>query len=348
MNPPDPKDISFIVQGPIAGKPDDKPENRHTYRALQSIRRYFPGSTIILSTWKGADVQGLDYDQLIENDDPGVSVMGDFTPNCFRQIVSSLNGLKTSKTKYSIKTRPDIIFQNSQILHYFSEFSELPRNKRYEITQERILTLTTINPHRRLKLPYHASDWLFFGLTEDLIDMFDVPLILSTGLTRTNREGKICEVGTMFSCEQYILTKFLLKKGWGIHFKTMDDLSHDNIATYERYIANNSILLTAHRAGIDWLKFPGAAYAQRPAMSNTGMYTFNEYKALLNKYAGTHLLIIPNPFEMLVYTIVYNLRFYIEQKSPKLHDKIRRMINPKIHKKLDEIARRTAEPKSKE
>jgi len=340
------KEISVVVQGPIAGLPGDKEEDRLTYRCLKSIRKTLPEAKIILSTWKDSDKAGLDYDLLIENDDPGVSMMGDFTPNCFRQIVSTLNGLKRAETKYAIKTRPDLIFKNAGFLKYFDEFNSFPRDKRYKATKERVVTLTTINPHRKLKFPYHASDWFFFGLTEDLMEMFDVPLVLQKGLQRTNREGVVCEVGTPFSCEQYVLTNFLKKKGWNIHFETMDDLSHDNIGLYEKYIANNSILLTARRAGLDWLKFPGAAYAQIPAFSNTGMYTFNEYKRLLNKYAGTNLIILPNPLEALAYATVYPLRFYLKEKSPRLHDLIRRVVNPKTHRKLDELAKTRRDPKN--
>jgi hypothetical protein len=97
------KDISVVVQGPVIGKNANKKTERHTELCLESIRKYLPGAYIILSTWKGSDFSGLDYDSVVENDDPGGNIMGDFSKNCFRQIVSSLNGLKTVKTKYALK-----------------------------------------------------------------------------------------------------------------------------------------------------------------------------------------------------------------------------------------------------
>lgn len=90
------QDITVVVQGPIIGKPDDSFEEKHTQICLQSIRKYLPKAEIVLSTWEGSDVRGLDYDVLIENKDPGKSMMGDFSINCFRQIVSSINGLKNA------------------------------------------------------------------------------------------------------------------------------------------------------------------------------------------------------------------------------------------------------------
>ena len=63
-------DISVVVQGAIAG-PSKDGKAYPTRDCLLSIRRRLPGAEIILSTWKGSDVTGLDYDQLVLNDDPG-------------------------------------------------------------------------------------------------------------------------------------------------------------------------------------------------------------------------------------------------------------------------------------
>lgn len=45
-----PRDISIVVQGPIAGLPGDEPQKRYTNLCLESIRRTLPGATIILAT----------------------------------------------------------------------------------------------------------------------------------------------------------------------------------------------------------------------------------------------------------------------------------------------------------
>ena len=92
------KEISVVVQGAISGKSTDPEHYQITKKVLQSIRKYLPGAEIILSTWKGSDVKGLDYDQLVESDDPGAVLLGEYNGvkafnNLNRQIVSSKAGL---------------------------------------------------------------------------------------------------------------------------------------------------------------------------------------------------------------------------------------------------------------
>ena len=59
-------EISVVVQGAI--------NNKYTPICLASIRKIFPYATIILSTWKNSKTENLDYDVLIENEDPGSEV----------------------------------------------------------------------------------------------------------------------------------------------------------------------------------------------------------------------------------------------------------------------------------
>lgn len=339
------RDISVVVQGPISGLPTDKMEDRHTYLSLKSIRKSLPGAKIILSTWEDANVDDLDYDLLVRSEDPGTVVFGDLSPNCFRQVVSSINGLKRCETKYVIKTRPDLLFKNAHFLDYFVEYNRLPFDEQYKILKQRVVTLTTCNPNRRQKLPFTASDWFFFGLTEDVRNIFEIPLAKGD-YSMTDTNGNTHRVDSLFSAEQYIWFTFLSKYR-NIPFMYTTDISHDNIETAEKYFANNCVLISARRAGLDWIRYPGTGYAQVPALSNTGLYTFTDYRRMLNKYAKNNLLVIPNPLEELAYTIVYPLRFYMSKKSPKLHDFIRRLVNGKNHRKED-MLKKAREAKNRE
>ncbi len=331
------KDISVVVQGPITGKATDKIENRHTYVCLKSIRKILPGATIILSTWENADIADLDYDHVIQSKDPGYFKLWDYIPNVLRndssnrQIVSTMNGLKLCKTKFSIKMRSDLIFKSSNFLDYYEKFNNLPFDMDYKILKQRVVALTTINPHRRFKHPFSMCDWFIFGLTEDLMNIFDIPLITEETL-KGEKNGNYFSVTNNYSTEQYFWFAFLSKYR-KIPFHNFIDTTNNNIETSEKYFANNCILLSARRAGLDCLKYPGASYAQIPCLSYSGLYTYNEYKRLLNTYANNHLIIIPNIFEIVTYFIVYNLRFYVKQKNPKIHDFITTLVNPKNHKK---------------
>ena len=63
----DSKDISIVIQG--------KNEKIKTAKCINSIRKYLPGSTIIFSTYKNEYVEDLDYDILVESDDPGATLL---------------------------------------------------------------------------------------------------------------------------------------------------------------------------------------------------------------------------------------------------------------------------------
>src|SRR4051812_17964312 len=95
------QDLSFVMQGevyrqtsPITGKPV-------TQSCLESLRRHYPGSEVILSTWQGTDVDGLEFDKVLFNEDPGAwnalrPGAGVKLDNTNRQIVSSRNGLRVA------------------------------------------------------------------------------------------------------------------------------------------------------------------------------------------------------------------------------------------------------------
>lgn len=329
------EDISVIVQGPIIGSPGDKTENRHTYQCLKSIRKHLPGATIILSTWEGMNVDDLDYDELIKSVDPGYTKILDSIPGNIRndasnrQIISTLSGLKLSKTKYSMKIRSDLVFKNTNFLKYFEKFTTLPFDHKYKILNQRVLMLTTINPNRRWKHPFSMSDWFYFGLTEDIKNIFDIPLISEKNLKGPKTDG-LYSINYNYSIEQYLWFGFL-RKYRDIPFNHFMDVSGNNIELSERYLTNNSIIISAWRAGVNSLKYPWASYAQIPCLSYSGLYTYNDYKRLLNKYAPNHLLIIPNPIEEILYATVYPLRFWVKKKNPRLHDFIAKTVNPRNH-----------------
>lgn len=312
----DSKDISFVVQGPVALNNINSTENGFTDICLKSIREYYPDATIILSTWINSNVENLDYDVLVESDDPGQNLMNNVKSNCFRQIVSTINGLRSVKTKYAFKIRTDHKIVNNKIADYFLRFNEYNYDDNYKILKNRVVTLTTCNPYRMTKWPFNISDWIFFGLTEDLINIFDIPL-LDEEILKKDKQGNEFSVINPITAEQYIWTKFL-SKYVDIKLNSINDISNNNIELSERYFANNCIFLNAKQAGIFWQKAPGTIYTQTPALSDSGLYTFNEYKKLLNKYASNHINIIPNIPELIIYLVVYNGRFLIKKLLIKI------------------------------
>lgn len=229
--------------------------------------------------------------------------------------------------------RSDLVLKGNDFLRFFVQYNLLPFYDEYRILKQRVVMTTTCNPKRRYKFPFNASDWFYFGLTEDVIKIFDIPL-LRNKIFKKGESGEDSFVESPYSAEQYIWFGFI-SKYVQIPFKHYMDISGENIELSEKYFANNTILLTARQAKIDWLKYPGAAYAQIPCLSNSGLYTFTDYKKMLNKYSNCNLLIIPNIFEELIYFIVYNLRFFIKNKNPKLHDFICKLVNRDNHLRVE-------------
>jgi hypothetical protein len=333
----EPRDIDVVVQGPVIGTPLDPLIERHTQLCLESIKRYLPDAHVILSTWKGSDLHNLTgYDELVETEDPGTYSMGDFSGNAVRQVVSSREGLRHATRTYALKIRSDVILKGTGFLRYYSIYNALPFDSEARILHQRVALLTTCNPRRRSKFPYNPSDWFYFGLRDDLCSIFESPMT-PEGESFPGRDpltGAPRLSTSPYSPEQYIWFSFLARHRT-FSFQGMDDVSHYNIEHSERYFANNAILLTARMASIDWLKYPGAAYAQIPCLSNSGLYTWNDYKRMLNTYAGCTLRIIPNPFEELLYATVYPFRFWLRSKNQWLYQRIVRLVNGENHRRVE-------------
>lgn len=59
----DTRDISIVIQGAV--------DKINTPKCVKSLRKYFPGSQIIVSTWEGTNINALDADDFILSKDPG-------------------------------------------------------------------------------------------------------------------------------------------------------------------------------------------------------------------------------------------------------------------------------------
>lgn len=162
------EEITFVVQGPVV--------TGITNNCLTSIRRYYPGATIILSTWKGTSLDGLDYDNVVTSADPGDC--GLMFPNLSnvnninRQIVSTRNALNNVNTRYAVKTRTDFISVNCNLKQYLDKYREYTIDSSLRCFSERIIAL---GAHRMY--PYFVMDFVFAGRTRDLKKLFEIPLM---------------------------------------------------------------------------------------------------------------------------------------------------------------------------
>ena len=281
------KDISIIVQGPITSSSTFDLNQGGTKEVLSNIRNIFPDSEIILSTWEGSDIDFLSFDRVIFNKDPGATVysVNNNNYNVNRQIVSTLSGLKLASRPYAIKTRTDVTFSNKNFIKYFYKFTK--RSKDFAFLENRVIVsnYTTVNPKRILPFPFHICDWLYFGLTSDLISIWNIKLCTEDEARWFEEHLKPLNHPfesflSRYQAEQFIWYSFV-RKYITINLDNCCDLSEYNLAVSEHIIANNIIILSCRQLGINSFKYPDINHSHAHLYQ---MYSYVEWIHLYNRY----------------------------------------------------------------
>ena len=224
----DSSEITVIIKGLIVGKKNDDYSDRYTYRSIESVRKYLPKSKIILSTWAGSDVSDLNPDEVIFNEDPGKLEMlsSDHKQishiSINNQIITSSKGLENVTTKYSLIIRSDMVLTGTGFIKYFEKYN---KHDCFGYLNKKILVLSTYSPSRLYKYKsffnqldlesfdkffFDISDWVYFGLTEDLKNIFSIPLINKNNLNGPKVNGYHL-ISENLSPEQYVWINFLRK-----------------------------------------------------------------------------------------------------------------------------------------
>lgn len=310
--------ISVVVRGLVVGADETDPKKRFTERCLSSVRHYLPEAELILSTWTDQNIAKLDYDKVITNEQPeeifmihaGGEVRRITTNN---QVITSRSGGQAATRPYILNMRSDIELSGIGFLKLFEQFNTTEHTGFF---QKKIVTLPTYNPKHGARFLFNVCDWFYFGLTEDIRDLFDIPLMEKSKLKGVFVDG-YAPVAENFGCEAYIWTRFLEKHGQTtVPHQTF--YSKEALANSERSYAQNTIMAPASMLNVTCLKMPRAGYGARPWLSQ-GLYTFDEYKRLYNQYNQPGLPFIPNIFENISYDAVLSLRRLVSDKFPDLY-----------------------------
>lgn len=295
INGIDTKDISVVVQGAVV---------EYASICLASIREHLPGAEIVLSTWKGSNVDGLDFDKLVLSDDPGgFDCMNDdfFRKNNIdRQVVSTRAGLQASKKKYAVKLRTDFSLSSHGFLNWWGKYAKRSTESWFT---ERLISCTIFARNARSlewQLPAHPSDFFFFGLRSDLLELFDMPPI--------SDEERIWFAQKFpkefrYELHRFVPEQFLWMNLLRKHIACKTDLpehAHDvrkeTIRLTERSFAGNLVLLSPEQLGIDSAK--NLFNNDRPDTC----YTHFDWLGLYAWYCGK------NPFPYCVYRLKTGLR----------------------------------------
>lgn len=171
------RDIGVVVQGPVH-------VGGHTPTAvtLASVRRHLPDARIVLSTWEGQGLAGLDTDDVVESVDPGGLTprrKGGKPNNVNRQLVSTAAGLAALDTTYALKLRSDAELFSSAVLRCWGSFPDVGAQHASRVFDQRVVISThyTRYPARvNREMTYHPSDVAQVGTLPDLKRLWAAPL----------------------------------------------------------------------------------------------------------------------------------------------------------------------------
>lgn len=340
------KQISILVHGPVEIK------DNLTQKSLQQIRKIFPGSKIILSTWENTDCSGLEYDKLVLNKDPGAEyfnilpnakdsekykgckefyindklyIVQPKKNNVNRMLTTIKNGLEKVETDFVLKIRTDILLKDKKFLNFWDMYEKY--DEKYKIFKHRVINnsiyaqFAHVMKDKIQLLPFHMSDWIHFGYTDDVKLLFSCPLQSdeSAYYYWNNRERKqyesFLDAQWQYPPETYILSTLAKKYYPEIEFQDSDDYNKDNMQFSHRIIANNFIMLDD-----DQLSFTLSKYPKQPdwvdAIYN-GFITNLQWKYLYKKCCDKYFYFFDFDYKRLrhKFSNIFNLIFFI--KYPK-------------------------------
>lgn len=301
----DSSQITVVVQGPIY--------EIYTDRALKSIRKSLPKSEIILSTWKNSKIGQLMYDKIILSDDIGAGSIDSLgiVNNINRQLYSTQKGILQSSRKYILKYRSDMLLNTDRFLNIYEKYSNDAG-----IFNKRILICDyyTRNP-RVIPMPYHLSDWIAFGLADDIKKYYlniDFQSIEEDEWFkyRQNKNSFFKAILTRYAPEQYFCIKFF-KQYFPIACKDYADNNKKNIFLTEKILAENFIVIDSKKNGMIFQKYSPNRYKERLSIIN-----FSDWKRIYYKNINKH--------DFIYYIIKCNVKkiiyFYIRRFFSRILD----------------------------
>jgi hypothetical protein len=258
-SPMSPSDFSVVVQGPA---------NAQLADTAASVRRVLPGAQLIVSTWRGADLGGIDADEIVLNDDPGSADYraadgGDSGKpfNTNRMITSTRNGLARADRPYAIKLRNDTPLVDDAFVDWIGVFAD--RHPDLQVFSERILT-ASIATRPSSTMPgylFHPSDCVHVGRTDDVRELWDAPLIDEAAnagwlLGRPRTEPDLIPGNwARYFNEQTLWLSCLRRNGFEVDYDHTGLHDEHQREASDRSIVNNFVVLEPWQLGIGFPKF---------------------------------------------------------------------------------------------
>lgn len=290
--PLDSRDISVVIQGPVFSQTSPLAPQGITHQVLKALRKHLPQATLILSTWKDQLLAGLDADVILQLDDPGTTNFyrkGAKADNLYnngnRLIYSTQQALAQVKTPYVLKIRSDLLLFHPLFSSFWQQFHHV--DAPWQVLKQRIIGFpiyslkferhASKHTSKHQPRPFHVSDWAYFGLTEDVQQLFNCPLMPEPETSRwfETRPKPANDLWPdrlwRYSPEQYIVSN-LAERTLGIQLQHGSQADAEILQASERFIANNFMILDQYQWGLWSLKLK-VYQDQLPKFILEGLYS---------------------------------------------------------------------------
>lgn len=285
-------DITVVVQGPVQSMPERLQDEGITQRCLTSVRQHLPGARIVLSTWPDQDLDGLEFDELVVNEDPGPNIIGyqrngePRKENTNRQIVSTMGGLRRVATEYAMKLRADNFLTGTGFKELQVQYPK--RSDEFRILKERVVITNTLmrRYYRGRRVAFFLSDFIDFGLTDDVMNIWDLPLLDDLGFD-PNLKGALQHRGApapTTDVDQVLAELFIDKNRQDpLSLRDVYDTSGDKLRQSDLFFANNFVVATPDEIGFGLpLKFTEGRQAKFSSVATC--LASPEWRRLYAKY----------------------------------------------------------------
>lgn len=165
-------DTAIILRGQIVY------ENHYTEKTIEFYRATYPNAPIIVSTWKSEITNEFyaacqkNFVDLLGNIPPTISGQGHMN----YQLENAFQGVEYARKNFNVKfilvTRTDQRLNRADFLLHFKNLLKTfpPVGKKLKM---RLVALG--NFHTCKWIPFHVSDFLMFGATEDIKNFYGIP-----------------------------------------------------------------------------------------------------------------------------------------------------------------------------
>ena len=245
-----PGEFAIVLQGPVEVRDD------FTFETVRFYKQMFPKAHIILSTWDNTE------QLLVERfraEGCHVVLNSVFRPcgisNVNYQICTSLAGIRKAKelgAVYTLKNRSDLRLYREFVLEYLKSLMNLfpvPIDNSLNL-RGRILTQS--GNWGQMFMPLWLQDFLYFGYTDDLLDLFNIEYSDSTISSSQVFFKKM-------SCERDVMGDFMFNIGVPELYITRTfvkkHISEDiDVKRYWEMVKDYFIMLDSEQLGSFWYK----------------------------------------------------------------------------------------------